>query len=187
MVNEIFNGELKRYKLIDDGYKPLRSKSNQKKKKKLDIAERKSDERPDTTDMPHLESEESDAQRRNQSGRRLKSLTPSQMLSRLRISLAQLNAGNNSEKLKNEISQLLYSLCRSKELAKTTLQKFGRHYLKMETIFMNRENSKTNERHRFRLDLTGKLKTCVRYFLSNFYFLPNDSALKAMKSAFYFI
>ena len=137
--------------------------------------------------MPHLESEESDAQRRNQSGRRLKSLTPSQMLSRLRISLAQLNAGNNSEKLKNEISQLLYSLCRSKELAKTTLQKFGRHYLKMETIFMNRENSKTNERHRFRLDLTGKLKTCVRYFLSNFYFLPNDSALKAMKSAFYFI
>ena len=137
--------------------------------------------------MPHLESEESDAQRRNQSGRRLKSLTPSQMLSRLRISLAQLNAGNNSEKLKNEISQLLYSLCRSKELAKTTLQKFGRHYLKMETIFMNRENSKTNERHRFRLDLTGKLKTCVRYFLSNFYFLPNDSALKAMESAFYFI
>ena len=52
---------------------------------------------------------------------------------------------------------------------------------------MNRENSKTNERHTFRLDLTGKLKTCVRYFLSNFYFLPNDSALKAMKSAFYLI
>ena len=89
MVNEIFNGELKRYKLIDDGYKPLRSKSNQKKKKKTsDIAERKPDEQPDTTDMPHLESEESAAQRRNQSGRGLKSLTPSQMLSRLPISLA---------------------------------------------------------------------------------------------------
>ena len=29
-------------------------------------------------------------------------LTPSQMLSRLPISLAHLNAGNNSEKLKNE-------------------------------------------------------------------------------------
>ena len=57
----------------------------------------------------------------------------------------------------------------------------------METIFMNRENSKTNERQTFRLDLAGKLKTCVRYFLSNFYFLPNDSALKAMKSAFYLI
>ena len=32
------------------------------------------------------------------------------MLSRLLISLAQLKAGNNSEKLKNEIRQLLYSL-----------------------------------------------------------------------------
>ena len=38
------------------------------------------------------------------------------MLSRLPISLAQLNAGNNSEKLKNEIRQLLQSLHRSKNL-----------------------------------------------------------------------
>ena len=37
-------------------------------------------------------------------------ITPNQMLSRLPISLAQLKAGNNSEKLKNEIRQLLYSL-----------------------------------------------------------------------------
>ena len=48
----------------------------------------------------------------------LKILTPSQMLSRLPISLAQLKAGNNSEKLKNEIRQLLYSLYRSKKLTK---------------------------------------------------------------------
>ena len=40
----------------------------------------------------------------------LKILTPNQMLSRLQISLAQLKAANNSEKLKNEIRQLLYSL-----------------------------------------------------------------------------
>ena len=33
----------------------------------------------------------------------LKILTPNQMLSRLPITLAQLNTGNNSEKLKNEI------------------------------------------------------------------------------------
>ena len=46
------------------------------------------------------------------------------MLSRLPISLAQLKAGNNSEKLKNEIRQLLYSWCRSKKTYKTTLQKF---------------------------------------------------------------
>ena len=42
-----------------------------------------------------------------QSGKRLKILTPDQMLSRLPITLAQLKAGNNSEKLKNEIRQLL--------------------------------------------------------------------------------
>ena len=45
-------------------------------------------------------------------------LTPSQMLSRLPMSLAHLKAGNNSEKLKNEIRQLLYSLYRSKKLTK---------------------------------------------------------------------
>ena len=40
------------------------------------------------------------------------------MLSRLPISLAQLEAGNNSEKLKNEIRQLLYSLYRSENVTK---------------------------------------------------------------------
>ena len=48
----------------------------------------------------------------------LEILTPNQMLGRLPISLAQLKAGNNSEKLKNEIRQLLYSLYRSKKLTK---------------------------------------------------------------------
>ena len=52
-----------------------------------------------------------------QQGLRLK-ITPNQILSRLPISLAQLKAGNNSEKLKNEIRQLLYSLYRSKKLTK---------------------------------------------------------------------
>ena len=41
------------------------------------------------------------------------------MLSRLPITLAQLNAGNNSQKLKNEIRQLLHCLYRSKKLTKT--------------------------------------------------------------------
>ena len=48
----------------------------------------------------------------------LKILTPNQMLSRLPITLAQLKTGNNSEKLKNEIRQILYSLYRSKKLTK---------------------------------------------------------------------
>ena len=63
--------------------------------------------------MPDLESEESAVLRRNQQGKGLKILTPNQMLSRLPISLAQLKTGNNSEKLKNEIRHLLYSLYRS--------------------------------------------------------------------------
>ena len=41
------------------------------------------------------------------------------MLSRLPISLAQLKAGNNSQKLKTEIIQLLYSLYSSEKLSKT--------------------------------------------------------------------
>ena len=48
-------------------------------------------------------------------------LTPNQMLSRLPITLAQLKAGNNSEKLKNEIRLLLYSLYRSKKLVYKSL------------------------------------------------------------------
>ena len=54
----------------------------------------------------------------NQQGKGLKILTPNQMLSRLPITLAQLKAGNNSEKLKNKIRQLLYSLYRSKNMTK---------------------------------------------------------------------
>ena len=65
------------------------------------------DEQPDTTGVPELESEESAKERRKTKGQGLKILTPQQMLSRLPISLAQLKAGNNSEKLKNEIRQLL--------------------------------------------------------------------------------
>ena len=83
-----------------------------------EIIKTKSDEEPDTTDMPELESEESVAEKRNQPGKGLKILTPDQMLSRLPISLALLKAGNNSQKLKNEIRQLLYSLYRSKKLTK---------------------------------------------------------------------
>ena len=42
-----------------------------------------------------------DFNKQNQIGKGLKILTPDQMLSRLTITLAQLDAGNNSEKLKN--------------------------------------------------------------------------------------
>ena len=56
--------------------------------------------------------------KQKQEGQGIKILTPNQMLSRLSISLAQLKAGNNSEKLKNEIRQLLYSLYHPKNMTK---------------------------------------------------------------------
>ena len=46
-------------------------------------------------------------------------MTPKQMVTRLPILLAQVKAGNNSQKLKNEIRQIVYSLYRSKNLTKT--------------------------------------------------------------------
>ena len=52
-------------------------------------------------------------------GGRLKILTDKQMLNRLPILLAQIQAGNSSIKLKNEIRQILCSLYRSKVLTKT--------------------------------------------------------------------
>ena len=64
-----------------------------------EILKTKSNKQTDATDMPELESEESTAERRKIDGKGLKILTPGQMLSRLPITLAQLKAGNNSQKL----------------------------------------------------------------------------------------
>ena len=52
-------------------------------------------------------------------GEGLKVLTNKQMLNRLAILLAQIQAGNNSKSLKNELRQIIYSLYRSKVLTKT--------------------------------------------------------------------
>ena len=49
---------------------------------------------------------------------KLEILTPKQILQRLPIALAQLNAGNNSENLLNEIRQIIYSLYQAKGITK---------------------------------------------------------------------
>ena len=51
---------------------------------------------------------------KSKKGEGLKILTNKQMLNRLPILLAQIEAGNNSIKLKNEARQIFYSLYRSK-------------------------------------------------------------------------
>ena len=69
----------------------------------------------DIIDLNNLKSG-SDASKK---GKGLKILNNKQMLNRLPILLAKIEAGNNSIKLKNEARQILYSLYRSKVSTKT--------------------------------------------------------------------
>ena len=95
-----------------------------------------------------------------QERKRLKILTPKQMLQRLPIALAQIKAGNDSESLLNEIRQLVYSLYQSKEIPKkvyNNIIKLIKIKYKMDKIFMNSENSRTSECHVLVLKLTDKL------------------------------
>ena len=103
MVNEIFTREIESVKANkEDILKVFKEKSDREKQE--------FDEQSNNTNIPELESEESVEQNKKQRGVGLKILTPDQMLSRLLITLAKLKAGNNSQKLTNEIRQLLYSL-----------------------------------------------------------------------------
>ena len=52
-------------------------------------------------------------------GEGLRISTNKQILNRLLILLAQIQAGNNFKSLKNEVRQILYSLYRSKVLTKS--------------------------------------------------------------------
>ena len=61
--------------------------------------------------------------------RKIKILTLKQMLQRLPIALAQAKVGNTSEKLLNEIRQIIYSLYQARE--------FTKNYITRDTIFMN--------------------------------------------------
>ena len=60
----------------------------------------------------------SEAKYKAKYGKELKILTPKQILQRVPIALAQVKAGNNSEKLLNEIRQIVYYLYQSKEIPK---------------------------------------------------------------------
>ena len=60
----------------------------------------------------------SEARYRAAKVKRLKILTPKQMLQRLTIALAQVKAGNTSGNLVNEIRQTIYSFYRAKEITK---------------------------------------------------------------------
>ena len=59
-----------------------------------------------------------EAKYKSKCGTGLKILTPKQMLQRLPIALAQEKAGKNSDKLLNEIRQIVYFCINQKKLRK---------------------------------------------------------------------
>ena len=87
------------------------------------------------------------------------------MLQRLPIALTQVKADNNSESLLNEIRQIVYSFYQSKQttkkvynsIIKSIYWNYTRIHVKMNTIFMNSENSTTSKPHILTLKLTSKL------------------------------
>ena len=101
MKNQLVN-------LINSGLKDLKEKTKKMSKVEIDI------EKPD--EIVNIVEKIFKFNEQNQQGQGIKILTPQQMLNRLPIALVQLKAGNNSNKLKNEIRQLLYSLYRSKNI-----------------------------------------------------------------------
>ena len=112
------------------------------------------DEQPDNTNIPDLEKEELAAQRINQTtpqlARGIKILTPNPTLSQIPITLAQIQARNNPQKRKNQIRKLFCFCYRSKEITKKVYKSFIEKVYKLETIFTNTRNSKTNGAHRFK-------------------------------------
>ena len=96
--------------MFNSGLKDLKEEIKKMSKEEIE------NERPD--EIVNIVEIIFDLNKQNQQGKGLKILTPNQMLSRLPITLAQLKAGNNSEKLKNEIRQLLCSLYCSRNMTK---------------------------------------------------------------------
>ena len=78
--------------------------------------------------MPPLESDKEEVKE----GKGLKILTPNKLLFRLPIFLAQIKAGNNSNKVKNEIRQKLYLLYQHNKITKKSLQQFNQINIIME-------------------------------------------------------
>ena len=100
------------------------------------------------------------------------------MLQRLPIALAQIKAGNHSKSLLNGIVQIVYSFYQSKEITKkvyNNIIKSIKVQYKMDTIFMNSENSRTSECHVLVLKLADELdlrrgqKSVALSNLSNYY------------------
>ena len=100
-----------------------------------------------------------EAKRKATERKGLKILTPKEMLQTLPIAFAQLKAGNNSENLLNEIIQIVYALYQLKEVTIKVYNNIimSMQMLKVDTIFINSENTKTFKPHGLIRKLTDKL------------------------------
>ena len=99
----------------------------------------------------------SDAKFKAKYGRGFKILTTKQMLQK---ALAQVQSGNTSENVLNEIRQIIYSLYRAKEIAKkvySNIINLLKLWNRLNTISTNSENIKTFDRHRLLLNLSDKI------------------------------
>ena len=97
MANEIYTGESESVGVNEKGNFEIKKKNQPKKNKNLVINQ--------TLEIC-LNQRVTNMQQKEETNQGLKILTPNQILSRLPITLAQLKAGNNSQKLANEIRQL---------------------------------------------------------------------------------
>ena len=76
------------------------------------------------------------------------------------IALEQVKAGNTSKNLLNEIRQIIYLLYWEKKITKkvyNNIMNSIKSWKRMDTIFMNSENSKTSDPHRLLINLTDKI------------------------------
>ena len=92
--------------------------------------------------------------------RRLKILTPKQMLQRSPIAIAQVKASNTSEKLtkRNQTNHTFFaSSKRNYQKVYNNIMNSKRYNTKMNTIFVNSGNGKTSDPHRLLLNFKDKI------------------------------
>ena len=73
------------------------------------------------------------------------------------MTLGQVKVGNNSENLLSEIRLFILCINQMKSLKTYTVTQLNQYKYKMNTIFMNSENSKTSKPHVLILNLTDKI------------------------------
>ena len=73
------------------------------------------------------------------------------------MTLGQVKVGNNSENLLSEIRLFILCINQMKSLKTYTVTQLNQYKYKMNTIFMNSENSKTPKPHVLILNLTDKI------------------------------